>query len=229
MNDRRPTPAPRTLTLTGRHALALGACLLIGTGTAALAGGTGGPAGERPKADPAKILERLDTNRDGVLTPDDIVDDQRGDRLLRRLERLDSDADGQVTLAELELARQHSARQARPGRRPGPEERFEAKDTDQDGRLSWAEFRGDGRLFARIDDDGDGRILRAELGEGERAGRKLKRFDRLDSNHDGELTRAEVETVQLERFASLDTDGDGFLGLEELRSRRRGRGDNRDL
>ena len=70
-------------------------------------GGTGRAAhrGQQLLADPAKTLERLDKDGDGVITPSDVPDGERGERLLRRLERIDVDGDGRVTLQELEQAR----------------------------------------------------------------------------------------------------------------------------
>lgn len=41
-------------------------------------------------------------------------------------------------------------------------------------------------------------------------------FDEIDTNGDGEVTRAEMEALRDARFASADANGDGALSLEEL-------------
>jgi Ca2+-binding EF-hand superfamily protein len=52
-------------------------------------------------------------------------------------------------------------------------------------------------VFARLDADKDGRISRAEAGEGPRLS---KNFDRVDTDHDGYVTRAELSGA-IERLA----------------------------
>lgn len=71
----------------------------------------------------------------------------RGDRMFQRL---DADADGQVTLAEV------TARKT---------EVFTTADANADGNLSLAEFTGINPLFDRADADGDGIVTRAEFDE----------------------------------------------------------------
>jgi len=41
-------------------------------------------------------------------------------------------------------------------------------------------------------------------------------FDRLDTNGDGVITKAEMESRQTERFNERDTDGDGMISLAEF-------------
>jgi Ca2+-binding EF-hand superfamily protein len=41
-------------------------------------------------------------------------------------------------------------------------------------------------------------------------------MDRLDTNHDGAVTRAEAEAAQRDRFESLDSNGDGAVSSEEF-------------
>jgi Ca2+-binding EF-hand superfamily protein len=236
MTHRSTTAPPRSRRPFSRLALTLAALALF---SAVAQAGSGKHHGKRLHADPARLLERLDADGDGVITPEDVEDHERADRLLRRLERLDSDGDGRVTLTELEQAQLRAreradrsgdgelSRRARhlAARKGG----FQAKDADGDGRLSPAEFAGKGEIFRRLDADGDGLILRSQLDQGERAGRKLQRFDRLDANHDGRLTREEIRAFQQARFERLDADADGFLSREESRTGRERRTDGREL
>lgn len=42
-------------------------------------------------------------------------------------------------------------------------------------------------------------------------------FDRFDSNQDGSIDRAEVESKLSQRFSQMDTDGDGVVSQAEMR------------
>ncbi len=123
----------------------------------ALAEGAGGH-GER-------MLQRLDLNRDGAITPD-----EAGAVRTVRFLRWDSDGDGVITEAEM-LA----AAQARIARRIA--KRFARMDRNGDGRVERAEFddRGAAR-FARLDTDGDGRVSREEI--------RARRHERRPGRHD---------------------------------------------
>lgn len=115
--------------------------------------------------------------------------------------------------------------------------RFDALDTDHDGSLSAAEMaagrpqpgpggaaagnprpRRDGggqRMMGRMADaNGDGKITREEF-----TATALRRFDRMDANHDGQLTSAERKTAMeamrarmMERMAAGAMGGDGPAG-----------------
>ncbi len=52
---------------------------------------------------------------------------------------------------------------------------------------------------------------------------RAPRFDRLDSNADGRLSREEAaaHSVTAQRFQQLDVNKDGFLSRDELASKRR--------
>ena len=59
-------------------------------------------------------------------------------------------------------------------------------------------------------------------GEGEQRKRGKKDFAKLigemDANDDGRLSKLEVKGPLAERFDKIDTDGDGYITLEEMES-----------
>jgi Ca2+-binding EF-hand superfamily protein len=44
----------------------------------------------------------------------------------------------------------------------------------------------------------------------------MMKFEQLDANSDGFVTKEEMQAKQAERFATADADGDGFLTADEL-------------
>jgi hypothetical protein len=75
-------------------------------------------------------------------------------------------------------------------------ERFDQLDTDHDGTLSAAEVEAaangpGGRMLRRADLNGDGKITKDEFLSGQK-----QRFDMMDADHDGQLTKAEREAFR---------------------------------
>jgi Ca2+-binding EF-hand superfamily protein len=101
------------------------------------------------------------------------------------LEEMDANEDGKLQLTEI------SNEQLR--------ERLAAADSDEDGAITQEELdaqRGRGRgqfggqqVFQRLDTDEDGKVMLTEIPEDRR-----ERFSAADSNEDGELTQAELDT-----------------------------------
>jgi len=106
-------------------------------------------------------------------------------------------------------------------------------DTDGDGVVSLAEFQARGaevteERFTRLDSDGDGLLTSQELaarrGRGEHRG-----FEpgEIDTDGDGAVSLSELQSVRPgvteERFARMDSNGDGVITGDE-RSERRGHG-----
>lgn len=106
-------------------------------------------------------------------------------------------------------------------------------DTDGDGVVSLAEFQARRaevaeERFTRLDGNGDGLLTSEELaarrGRGEHRG-----FDpgEIDTDGDGAISLSELQSVRPgmteERFARMDSNGDGVIAGDE-RSQRRGHG-----
>ena len=107
--------------------------------------------------------------------------------------------------------------------------RFRGMDRNGDGRITRGEWRGNDNSFDNHDWNRDGVLSGEEVRPGGRRGeddddRWTSRFDRLDLNDDGFLSRSEW-TGDDRVFERLDRNNDGRLSLNELRSRDFDRGD----
>lgn len=120
-------------------------------------------------------------------TPEDGPD--RAGMLVEMFDQIDTDADGEVTEAELAA---HKAAE------------FAAADTNSDGSLGADEIaarhlakvaeKADDRAAQMIehrDSDGDGVLSMAEVGEGP----AQRHFSSLDADGNGAISKAEVETM----------------------------------
>ena len=149
-----------------------------------------------------QTLLLLDLNHDGQLTPDEIVPrlDNAGakpDELVRQLMAFDKNNDGFLTQDEL------------PARMAGM---FRRGDTDHDGKLTPAEIRA----MARAQNAPNGIPLKP----GEASG--LMRLDpilnALDADHDGTLSPAEIAAAPA-ALLTLDSNHDGALSSDEIKVR----------
>ena len=110
-------------------------------------GRRGGPGG-RPEVNPDQIFERLDQNKDGKLTKDELKD-RPG--ILRLFERLGK---GELTKDDFAKGRERPP-EGRADRRPegrpespdNPEELFQRMDGDKDGKVDLKEVEGRGRFL----------------------------------------------------------------------------------
>lgn len=173
----------------------------------------------------AAMFAKLDTNRDGFITKDELnaVQAQREKKMEQRAERfdpskvfdrLDLNHDGKITTAEAQAARnQHM--QGKPG------------------KPAKAQATAFGGLFARADSNKDGVITRAEfdlLGQQMKArmehaamtrgGMAARMFDTADANKDGRISLAEMQQVALTRFDRLDINHDGTITPDERKQAR---------
>lgn len=122
----------------------------------------------------ARFVE-ADKDRNGFI---DRVEAQfLGERMVTHFDRIDADKDGRLSREELAQARNKA-------RRGGQKMR---------GHMAFQ--RG---LFIGMDDDGDGAISRAELGN--KMPRWSENFDAIDANNDGKLSKEELRNYQREAW-----------------------------
>jgi hypothetical protein len=137
----------------------------------------------------------------------------RAGRCASNFTTIDRDADGAVSLEEFVAV---------PHRRRSPEAAFRARDADQNGLLTEAELCADCRGMGRM--GGRGRRARFDdVGTGTRCS---VRFEELDEDGDGKVTRSEFGSVAHfcgdagALFDARDGDADGVLTQIELCSGR---------
>ncbi|TIV62461.1 MAG: acid-shock protein [Mesorhizobium sp.] len=75
------------------------------------------------------------------------------------------------------------------------------------------------KAFMRADTDNDGKVSLAEWTAFQTArkakGDPVKSFARMDANKDGFVDKSELDAFLAKRFAKLDKNGDGLLGADE--------------
>ena len=135
-------------------------------------------------------FDRLDANKDGVLTPDEMArGKRRGPPGQRQFSRMDTNGDGEISSSEFSAAHPNA-----------PADLFSKLDTNKDGQLSSSELRGLRQQMATV--------------------MRQKTIERLDTNHDGSLSLAELQAaypnMTAEKFNRLDRNGDGQLTADEL-------------
>ncbi|MBI1904122.1 MAG: hypothetical protein HYS13_23755 [Planctomycetia bacterium] len=171
---------------------------------------------DRPRQNPGELFDRLDANKDGVVTKDEVGEERAAlfDRVLRGG---DKDKDGKLTKEEftagLAPARPNRPEGDRPGARPG----------DAPQR---PEFNPE-QLFGRLDANGDGKVTKEEA---ERQPFAARLFERADADKDGVVTKEEFQKAappaviappggpapEGALFRALDANGDGKIGADEL-------------
>jgi len=170
--------------------------------------------GEEMNGDsPEECFAQLDVDGNGTLSKDEF----RGPEMI--FNRMDSDEDGLITLAEMTEWRKTKPHHSK---------------MRHDRGMMRGMFRRDRHdpeeMFSMMDLDGDGYITSEELSSFQenrqrqktRSGRK-SRMLRLDTDEDGLISRNEFKGPE-EDFTSIDSNGDGFLSQEELLESRGHRG-----
>jgi hypothetical protein len=99
---------------------------------------------------------------------------------------------------------------------------FDQADADHDGRVSRDEFRAArSARFAQMDRNGDGVVSRDDftrfLKFRPQAGARIDAMlAEADANHDGKVSRAELDAAPATLFDRADTNHDGFVDKAEL-------------
>jgi Ca2+-binding EF-hand superfamily protein len=154
--------------------------------------------------DPSKMFDRLDANKDGKITRDE-MDAHRatmmkdhpnmpagdGSRMNKMFDRFDANKDGAITFAEMQAAPMKARRGGdHPGMNPPASGvTAAAPGAPQPGTKAWGRSAGlhlFGQVFAMSDLNKDGKITLAEAQQA-----ALTQFDKADSNHDGTVTSEE--------------------------------------
>jgi Ca2+-binding EF-hand superfamily protein len=199
-------------------------CLM---GTALLAMTSVIPAQNESVADdPAALFEKLDVNKDGTVTSQEIPDSDA--RLFRRLLRLgDKDESGDLSKDEFVAASKDrpapppdqppNADRPRPDGFPPPEQIFSRLDANGDGKIEKSEVPEDrreqiGRILSAADSDADGAVTREEF---LKASERLAPFRRPEPGGN-ESPMPGMGAAGERLLRTLDADGDGTLSAEEI-------------
>lgn len=189
-----------------RSKIAIAVIATVGIASAALGHNHAKGDAEGPRAE--RMIERMDTDGDGTVT--------RADALAfasDRFARMDANGDGQITKDE-----RRAARQARRGERMA---RMDADGDGMISQAEMTAIAADraARRFARLDTDGDGLVSVADAAQrGGRHGEDRRRQgERAAGGKRGPATQAMMEARILKRFDRLDTDGDGVVTRQDVR------------
>jgi Ca2+-binding EF-hand superfamily protein len=202
-----------------RYACAIGIGLAI-----LLAGGSAGAQQDKPKVKPVPTVAKSGTQAASCAGRLGVLDTNRDGRIARTEFKgspkvfawIDADHNGFITRPEgtraylAMIGRLTLARMARV---------YRAMDTNKDGKISAAEYKGPKARFARIDANHDGAITRAE---GRRAFQGyvrgamiIARIRKMDTNKDRMISAAEFKGPKV-AFARLDVNKDNRIGPGEL-------------
>ncbi|WP_448664310.1 ca2+ sensor protein [Sphingomonas sp. CJ20] len=157
----------------------LGASLLAGSASASQTTPGAAPGNRPPRPDP---MMRADANKDGILTRDEVIAD-----VTATFSRIDANKDGTISPDEREavLALLHAG----PGGPPPGGPRGRRGPGGPEGPHGPGAPDGPGKH--RMDGPPKPPVLTIE----EAKAQALRRFDRIDTNHDGKIDAAEREAA----------------------------------
>lgn len=96
-------------------------------------------------------------------------------------------------------------------------ERFDAADTNKDGKIDSTEYEGFVEELVLLHDaNRDGKLAQSELP----ASRDPAKFTQIDANKDGFLTAEEVRAFSQSDFAAIDANRDGGVDRSEAAAHR---------
>ncbi len=138
------------------------------------------------------------------------------ERVASRFAEIDSNSDASISMAEFE-----AAERGERGMREGPR-RKHMHGPGAHGHGAALREAIDTEVFALLDSDGDGAISAAEHSAGDkraihRTARKRAMFKHLDADQSGTLQLTEM-SHPVDRLKAADSDGDGMVTREEMRS-----------
>lgn len=166
-----------TAAVAGAFAMPLAAQVSADNDRLILAQATGSPGGPGAQM-PATSFTKLDRNSDGNITREEMLDDPR----VTEFDKMDADRDGRLSRNELEAG----SAAAGASQDPSPDRVGElGRPGTTGGRAGWPPTN-----IQLLDKDKDEHISREEAG-GDRE--VMSRFDQLDANNDGRLSRSEWE------------------------------------
>lgn len=150
--------------------------------------------GKQANFDPEKMFQRLDANKDKVLTADELPEQRKPffSRMIKRLGKNESEGLTQDEFVNT-MKKQMSMRQA--GQKGKGKPGFDGKKKGSGAEQAGVQGKGKGRagfrppqpkLFTQLDTNNDRKVSREELAK------IVEMFDKLDENKDGELDVAEL-------------------------------------
>jgi len=163
-----------------------------------------------------RMFERMDADKDGIATLDDAKS-----LVAARFAAMDTDGDGAISRPERREFRQAKRSEHRAAR-------FAALDTDGDGMIALADLKNDAgkraeRRFAKLDTDNDGLISLEDMQSmkkqrGKRKHDRHAKGGKHESGKRGPMTLEKMESRMIKRFERIDTDNDGQITLEDVKS-----------